>query len=107
MSNPMDSEFVDAGHTSADKAAALGEQERSAFVSRDGEKVDVDRSELRIAESRLLFELFDEPADRRTARRAGGTRRCGARIDRLGAGEATGNVRPAARRAPGPRPGPG
>ena len=42
MSNPLDKEFVDAGHTSADKAAALGEQERSAFVSRDGEKVDVE-----------------------------------------------------------------
>ncbi len=42
MSNPLDKEFVDAGHTSAEKAEALGQQERSAFVSNDGEKVDIE-----------------------------------------------------------------
>ena len=42
MSNPLDKEFVDAGHTSAEKAEALGQQERSAFVSSDGETVDIE-----------------------------------------------------------------
>lgn len=55
MGDPREKEFVDAGHTSAEKADALSEQERSAFVSTDGEVVDVDTI-------RKFVEQLDEQA---------------------------------------------
>jgi len=55
MGDPREKEFVDAGHTSEEKAAALSEQERSAFVSSDGEVVDVDTI-------RKFVEQLDEQA---------------------------------------------
>lgn len=45
MSSPLDTDFVDAGHASGDKAPEIRQQDSSAFTSADGDVVDVETIE--------------------------------------------------------------